>query len=55
MSESTDPTKVWVYGKIEKGWYIARCRWNQEYARHLQKDLGYQVVRSIEKPEIQPQ
>lgn len=41
--------KTWVYGKGEKGWYVARWTWNQEYADHL-TSLGLKVQRSIEKP-----
>lgn len=54
MSDSIDPTKVWAYGKVENGWYVAKWVWDETYARHL-KDMGYQVERSIDNPEIRPQ
>jgi hypothetical protein len=49
--EQIDPTKVWVYGKATVGWYVAKWVWDKEYAEHL-KSLGYQVERSIAKPEV---
>lgn len=41
--------KTWVYGKAEKGWYVARWKWNAEWATHLES-IGYRVQKSIEKP-----
>lgn len=44
-----DTTKVWVFGKVQPGWYVARWMWNKEYAEYL-VSLGYQVERSINSP-----
>lgn len=44
-----DGTKVWVMGKAEPGWYVARWEWNKAYADHL-TSIGYEVRQSIEKP-----
>jgi len=43
--------KLWVFGKVEPGWYCAMGRWDAEWAKHLES-LGYQVQRSINKPEV---
>lgn len=48
---SNDSTKTWVYGKVEPGWYVARCVWDESYARNLES-LGYLVERSQENPGI---
>jgi hypothetical protein len=49
QQESGDLTCVWVYGKVEPGWYVAKRVWSQAYAEHLQS-LGYRVERSKNKP-----
>jgi hypothetical protein len=46
---NTDQTKVWLYGKIDKGWYVAKWLWDANYAKDMEV-LGYQVKRSKEKP-----
>lgn len=48
-TQQGDPTKTWVYGKVEPGWYVARGVWSESWADHL-KSLGYRVVRSADKP-----
>ena len=45
-----DMTRVRAYGIKQPGWYVARWVWDAEYAKHLES-LGYQVVRSINKPD----
>lgn len=45
-----DTTKVWAFGKVQPGWYVAKWVWNQAYASHLET-LGFKVQRSINKPE----
>jgi hypothetical protein len=52
---SGDQTSVWVYGKVTPGWYRAKGIWDEQYAKHLQDDLGYTVVRSIYAPTEIPQ
>jgi len=49
-----DPNKVWAYGKVTPGWYVAKCIWDKNYAAHLQ-ELGYSVCRSIDMPKGGPQ
>jgi hypothetical protein len=46
---STDPTRVWAYGIVTPGWYVAKGIWDERYAEHL-RSMGYKVERSIEKP-----
>jgi hypothetical protein len=36
---------MWVYGKVEPGWYCASARWNTRWANHL-VSLGYRVRRN---------
>lgn len=43
--------KVWVFGKVEPGWYMARAVPDRQYADHL-KSLGYQVQVSPAKPDV---
>lgn len=51
MKENVDPTKTWVYGKTEPGWYCARTTWDGPWAKELEAK-GYQVRRSIESPAL---
>lgn len=41
---------VWVMGKTNPGWYIARWTWDQDYADKLRK-LGYEVRQSNAMPD----
>lgn len=41
---AVDPTSVWVNGKVEPGWYMARAIWNKQYAEDI-RALGYEVER----------
>lgn len=36
---------MWVYGKIEPGWYLAAAVWSEIIAGHW-RSLGYQVERT---------
>jgi hypothetical protein len=38
---------MWVYGKVEPGWYCARKAWDTNWANHL-VSLGYRVRSSKE-------
>ena len=42
MPENNDPTKTWVYGKAQPGWYVARAIWVECYADEL-RAMGYRV------------
>jgi len=33
---------MWVYGKAEPGWYLAKGTWDETLAAHW-RSLGYQV------------
>lgn len=46
---SGDPMSVWVFGKVEPGWYMAAWVWNDQYAKRIES-LGYRVMRSQGKP-----
>jgi hypothetical protein len=47
--QGTGADKVWAMGKVEPGWYVARWKWNAQYAADLETQ-GYTVKRSREKP-----
>lgn len=49
MSDKNRGGNIWVYGKVEPGWYLACQGWTEWYAEHL-KSLGYCVERSFAKP-----
>jgi len=40
---------LWVMGKREPGWYMAKWAWDGAWAEHL-RGLGYEVRQSEEKP-----
>ena len=42
---------VWVWGKVEPGWYMAKYKWDDWYAAHLRK-LGYKTAKSIYCPSL---
>ena len=50
---SGDMTCLWVYGKVQPGWYCARWLWNESDAKRWTA-LGYRVMRSQNKPEDLP-
>ena len=42
---------MWVYGKVEPGWYVAKSIWSDWCAERL-RELGYDVVRSVQRPGV---
>ena len=48
-NNQVDVAAVWVYGKVDPGWYMAKSTWDSKYAEHL-RQLGYAVKRSADKP-----
>jgi hypothetical protein len=44
---------VWVNGKSQSGWYLAKQLWDAVYAKHLES-LGFEVKQSTVNPESVP-
>lgn len=49
-TEPADPTCVWAFGKVSRGWYCAKSIWDEKYAAHLE-EMGYRVMRSVKRPQ----